>query len=54
MTKDEKQQLATVERYIESGVSLIDSGRISAGKESMEMAKVLVEVMLSIATRKKT
>lgn len=52
MTKDERQQLATIARYIESGVSLIDSGRISAGKESTEMAKVLVEVMLSMAAKK--
>lgn len=52
MTKDEKQQLATLARYIESGVSLIDSGRIHAGKESLEMARVLVEVMLSIAAKK--
>lgn len=43
MTKNEKQQLATVARYIESGVSLIDSGRIHAGRESTEMAKVLVD-----------
>ena len=52
MTKDEMQQLSTLVRYIESGLSLMDSGRIQAGKDSMEMAKVLAEVMLSIGAKK--
>lgn len=54
MTKNEKQQLATVARYIESGASLIESGRIHAGRESVEMARVLVEVMISLAAKRKT
>lgn len=52
MTKDEMQQLSTLVRYIESGLSLMDSGRIQAGKDSMEMAKLLAEVMLSIGAKK--
>lgn len=53
MTREERQQLVTLARYIESGVSLLESGRTLAGKESIEMAKVLAEVMLSMAFEKK-
>lgn len=53
MTKNEKQQLETISRYLKDGFVCLDSGRIQHGKDSVEKAEILVDVLLALADRKK-
>lgn len=48
MTKDEKQQLETICRYLKDGYQDLDCGRISRGISSINNAEVLLDALLAM------
>lgn len=53
MTKDEKQQLETICRYLKDGFGYLNSGRIGFGVSSVEKAEVLLDALLAMRDAKK-
>ena len=47
MTKNEKQQLETICRYLKDGFKDLSCGRISYGVSSVEKSELLLDVLLS-------
>ncbi|ELM7339259.1 hypothetical protein Q2V87_002205 [Salmonella enterica] len=54
MTKGEKKQCETIIRYLKDGFSDLDCGKIAAGKSSVEKWLTLLDVLLSLSTRKES
>ncbi|WP_241647814.1 hypothetical protein [Rosenbergiella metrosideri] len=52
MTKDEKAQLVTAQRYLKSAVDYFSCGRVAQGVACVENVDVLVDVLLSISSKK--
>lgn len=48
MTKNEKQQLETICRYLSDGFADLNCGRISFGVASMDKDKILLDVLLAM------
>ncbi|CNJ18467.1 Uncharacterised protein [Yersinia aldovae] len=47
MTKNEKQQLETICRYLKDVFQYLNCGRISIGLSNVEKAEVLLDVLLA-------
>ncbi|EPB6469328.1 hypothetical protein ACQUW4_004012 [Cronobacter dublinensis] len=52
MTKNEKQQLETICRYLKDGFQDLNSGRIALGKSSVEKAEVLLDALQAMEDMK--
>lgn len=52
MTKDEKQQLETICRYLKDGYRELDCGRIAIGIQNINNAEVLLDAMLAMEDAK--
>lgn len=52
MTKDEKQQLETICRYLKDGYRQLDCGRIAIGIQNINNAEVLLDAMLAMEDAK--
>ncbi|HFQ6936216.1 TPA: hypothetical protein ACHSNL_001830 [Klebsiella variicola] len=48
MTKDERQQLETICRYLKDGYRDLDCGRIERGIHNVNNAEVLLDTLLSM------
>lgn len=54
MTKNEKQQLETICRYLKDGYKFLTCGRTQAGVESIEKAEVLLDVLIALSEKNRT
>lgn len=52
MTKDEKQQLEIICRYLKDGFKDLNCGRIAFGASNIEKAEVLLDAMLAMEDSK--
>lgn len=52
MTKDEKAQLVTAQRYLKSAVDYFSCGRVAKGVACIENVDVLIDVLLALRDRK--
>ncbi|WP_205959290.1 hypothetical protein [Pantoea stewartii] len=52
MTKNEKQQLETICRYLKDGFKDLNSGRIAIGVSNVEKAEVLLDALLAMEDAK--
>lgn len=52
MTKNEKQQLETICRYLKDGFKDLNSGRIAIGVSNVEKAEVLLDALLAMEEAK--
>lgn len=52
MTKDEKQQLEIICRYLKDGFQDLNCGRIATGVSNVEKAEVLLDALLAMVDQK--
>ena len=52
MTKDEKAQLVTAQRYLKSADDYFSCGRVADGVVCVENVDVLIEVLMTLRERK--
>ncbi len=52
MTKDEKSQLVTAQRYLKSAVDYFSCGRVAQGVACVENVDVLLDVLLTLSSKK--
>ncbi len=52
MTKDEKAQLVTAQRYLKSAVDYFSYGRVAQGVACVENVDVLLDVLLALRDRR--
>lgn len=52
MTKNEKQQLETIRRYLNDGFQYLNCRRISLGVSNVEKAEILLDVLMTLADKK--
>lgn len=54
MTKNEKAQLVTAQRYLKSAVDYFSRGRVAEGVACVENVDVLIEVLMTLKERKES
>jgi len=54
VTKDEKAQLVTAQRYLKSAVDSFSCGRVAEGVACVENVDVLIEVLMTLKERKES
>lgn len=52
MTKNEKEQLETIHRYLKDGFQYLNDGRVSLGVSNVEKAEILLDVLLTLSDKK--
>lgn len=51
MTKNEKQQLETIHRYLKDWFQYLNCGRISLGVSNVEKAEILLDVLMTLTDK---
>lgn len=52
MTKDERSQTVTAQRYLKNAVEYLSCGRVAEGVACVENADLLIDVLMTLKDRK--
>lgn len=52
MTKDERSQIVTAQRYLKSAVEYLSCGRVAEGVACVENVDLLIDVLMTLKERK--
>ena len=52
MTKDERSQILTAQRYLKSAVEYLSCGRVAEGSACVENVDLLIDVLMTLKERK--
>lgn len=54
MTKDERAQIITAQRYLKSAVGYLSCGRVAEGVACVENVDLLIDVLMTLKERKES